>query len=81
MLKTSDLTATKCLEKLWPASARPGRGDISWQSLPPSRRVAAYPRMATGNTGALRFIQWGGSNGSVTRLNNPTGPVLRPEPN
>lgn len=40
--------------------------------------VAAYPRMATGNTGALRFIQWGGSNGSVTRLNNPTGPVLRP---
>lgn len=39
--------------------------------------VAAYPRTATGNIAALRFIQWGGSSGSVTRLNNPTGPALR----
>ena len=39
--------------------------------------IAAYPRTATGNIAALRFIQWGGSSGSVTRLNNPTGPVLR----
>jgi len=40
--------------------------------------LAAYPRTASGNNvAALRFIQWGGSNGSVTRLNNPTGPVLR----
>jgi len=39
--------------------------------------LAAYARTASGTVGALRFIQWGGSNGSVTRLNNPGGPVLR----
>jgi len=40
--------------------------------------LAAYPRTASGNNvAALRFIQWGGSNGSITRLNNPSGPVLR----
>ena len=39
--------------------------------------LAAYPRTATGNIAALRFIQWGGSSGSVTRLNNLTGPILR----
>jgi len=39
--------------------------------------LAAYPRTATGNIAALRFIQWGGSSGSVTRLNNPSGPALR----
>src|SRR3984957_6073078 len=39
--------------------------------------LAAYPRTATGNIAALRFIQWGGSSGSVPRLNNPTGPALR----
>ena len=39
--------------------------------------LAAYPRTATGVTAALRLIDWGGSSGSVTRLNNPTGPVLR----
>ena len=39
--------------------------------------LAAYPRTANGNIAALRFIQWGGSSGSITRLKNPTGPVLR----
>ena len=39
--------------------------------------LATYARTASGNDPALRFIQWGGSAGSVTRLNNPTGPVLR----
>lgn len=40
--------------------------------------LAAFPRTASGNNvAALRFIQWGGSAGSVTRLNNPSGPVLR----
>lgn len=40
--------------------------------------LAAFPRTASGsNVAALRFIQWGGSNGSLTRLNNPTGPALR----
>ena len=39
--------------------------------------LAAYPRTASGNIAALRVIQWGGSSGSVTRLKNPTGPVLR----
>ena len=39
--------------------------------------IATYPRTANGNIAALRFIEWGGSSGSVTRLNNPSGPVLR----
>ena len=39
--------------------------------------LASYPRTASGNVAALRLIQWGGSSGSVTRLNNPSGPVLR----
>ncbi len=39
--------------------------------------LAAYARTASGNASALRFIQWGGSSGSLTRLNNPSGPVLR----
>lgn len=40
--------------------------------------LATYPRTASGNNvAAMRFIQWGGSSGSVTRLNNPTGPVFR----
>lgn len=39
--------------------------------------IATFPRAATGTVAALRFIQWGGSTGSLTRLNNPSGPVLR----
>lgn len=39
--------------------------------------LAAYARTASGTVGALRFIQWGGSSGSLTRLNNPSGPILR----
>jgi len=39
--------------------------------------VAAYPRGANGAVGATRFLQWGGSAGSVTRLNNPGGVALR----
>lgn len=40
--------------------------------------VAAYARTASGNSvAALRYIQWGGLSGSVTRLDNPADLALR----
>jgi hypothetical protein len=39
--------------------------------------LGTYPRTGNGNIATLRFVQWGGSSGSVTRLNNPSGPALR----
>jgi hypothetical protein len=40
--------------------------------------LAAYARTASGNSvAALRFVQWGGLSGSVTRLNNPADVALR----
>lgn len=40
--------------------------------------IATFPRSATGNAvAALRVVQWGGLNGSVTRLDYPQGVALR----
>lgn len=40
--------------------------------------IATYPRTASGNNVAsLRYIGWGGSSGSVTRLTDPGGLALR----
>jgi hypothetical protein len=39
--------------------------------------IGAYPRTGSGNIAALRTVQWGGLSGSITRLNHPSGPVLR----
>jgi hypothetical protein len=39
--------------------------------------VATYSRTANGNVGPQRSIQWGGSMGSLTRLDNPSGLAYR----